>query len=112
MNEDDLDRLIEDLVEQGVLIRSVDDSGEEFYKVDPSAEDKFAQLWEEHVFEVRKAVSRLFMAGMVDVTFSEEGPLYDKVSLTEDAFDLDKVSQLSQENRDYLNALIKTFDED
>ena len=112
MNEDDLDELIDQLVEEGVLIRTVDESGEEFYKVDPSAEDKFAQLWEQHVFEVRRVVSRLFMAGMVDVTFSEDGPLYDKVSLTEDAFDLEKVSQLSEENRNYLTYLINTFDED
>lgn len=108
--DDEIDEMIEALVNDGILVRYVDESGEEFYKVHPSAEEKFALLWHEHVMSARKAISRLFMAGMVDINFSEDGPMHDRVCLMEDAFDEEKVSQLSEEDRAYLKSFIKTFD--
>ncbi len=109
--DDDLDDLIDALVEDGILIEYVAEDGEKFYQVSPKAEKYVPDLWEEHVKDMKKTLYRLFMEDMVTIEFSEEGPLHDRVSLTDSAYDPIKVANLNVFDQMYLKALIKTFDE-
>lgn len=47
--------------------------------------------------------------GMVDIMFSEDGPLQDSVTLTDLIYDEEAVSKMPVEDQMYLEYLIKVF---
>lgn len=111
-NHDEVDEFIAELIEQGLIIEHVDDeTGEKTYSVSNEAQTRAPTLWETHVDDLKKTLYRLFMAGVVTIMFSEEGPLMDTVALSELAFDEGTVSSLDFYDQQYLKHLINLFDE-
>ncbi len=111
VNPDDVDEIIEELIEEGILIEHIDpETGEKLYEVSREAESRAPDLWEVHTEDMRKAIYSLFMAGFVTMMFSEEGPMNDTVSLTDLAYDEVAIAQLDYFDQQYLKHLIKAFD--
>lgn len=112
VNHDDVDEFIAELVERGILLEHIDEAtGETMYSVSNDAAEKAPALWETHVDDLKKTLYRLFMAGMVTIMFSEEGPLADTVALTDLAFDKEAASSLDHFDQQYLQHLINVFEE-
>lgn len=107
--EDELDEFIQYLVDMGIIIEHVTSTGEKKYSVSKEAETFAPDLWEAHLLDIRKHIYKMWEYGIVNITFSENGPLEDRVSLTDLAFDEETVSKLSIPEKDYLDTLIKAF---
>lgn len=110
MDKDEVDNFIDELVAMGLIIEHINPStGEKSYEIPPDTKERAPFLWEIHMKDVKKAIYRMWQHGMVDITFSEEGPLSDVVVLTDLAFDKDAVDALPEVDRIYLEHLIKVF---
>lgn len=114
MFEDDesIDDFINELVELGMLIEHIDKiTGEKKYEITEKSKEFAPFLWESHLDDVKKSLYRQWQYGMVDITFSEEGPSSDLITLTDLAFNAEEVAKLPEDDRNYLNYLIKVFQE-
>lgn len=111
VNHDDVDEVIEMLLDLGLLIEHMGDDGEKLYEISPDAKEHAPELWEANADEVKKVIYELFMKGMVTIEFSNDGPLFDKVALTELAFDSAEVDKLEWHQKKYIEHLIKLFGE-
>lgn len=112
VNHDEVDEFIEELIEQGLIIEHIDElTGEKGYSISNEAQHRAPALWETHIDDMKKTLYRLFMAGVVTIMFSEEGPMMDTVALTELAFDEKVVSTLDFYDQQYLQHLINVFDQ-
>ncbi len=109
--QDELDKLIQDLVDAGAIDTKIDSrTGEVLYQFNENIETLIPELWEEHQKELKKMLYRLWEKGVVTIMFSDKGPLEDTVALTEDAFNPEVVNELSDMEYEYLKSLIYTFD--
>ena len=97
------------LLDLGLLIQHTAEDGEKLYEISPDAKEHAPELWEANADEVKKVVYELFMAGMVTIEFSDDGPLFDKVALTDLAADAAEVEKLEWHQKKYLEHLIKVF---
>lgn len=111
VNHDEVDDFIAELIEQGLILEHLDpDTGEKMYSISNKAQEQAPALWETHVDDMKKTLYRLFMAGVVTIMFSEDGPMMDTVALTELAFDEKVVATLDFYDQQYLAHLINVFD--
>jgi hypothetical protein len=105
MGEKEVNEMIDNLVLMGYLdVVGIDsDSGEFLYGVSPEIKKLIPQIAEELNEMFLKQVENLWTKGFVSMDVTEQNPM---VSLTELAFDQNKVDALSFEERNTL-ALIK-----
>lgn len=109
-NEDEVDKFINELIDMGLLIEHINDvTGEKSYEIPSDVKERAPFLWEIHMKDIKKAIYRMWQHGMVDIMFSEEGPLADVVTLTDLAFNKDAVDALPEIDKVYLEHLIKIF---
>lgn len=109
--QDELDKLIQDLVDAGAINTIVNpDTGETLYQLNENIEVLVPGLWEEHQKEFKAMLYRLWEEGVVTIMFSDKGPMEDTVALTEDAFNPEVVNKLSEIEKEYLKSLIYKFD--
>ena len=109
INHDDVDEVIEMLLDLGLLIEHIAEDGEKLYEISPDAKEHAPELWEANADEVKRVIYELFMKGMVTIEFSDDGPLFDKVALTDLAADAAEVEKLEWHQKKYLEHLIKVF---
>lgn len=111
VNHDEVDDLIAELIEQGLIIEHLHpETGEKLYSISNKAQDHAPDLWEAHIDDMKQSLYRLFMAGAVTIMFSDEGPMMDTVALTDLAFDEKTVETLDYFDQQYLKHLINVFD--
>lgn len=112
VNHDDVDEVIAELIDEGLLIEHVDEvTGEKTYSISNDAETRAPALWNANIEDLKKTLYRLFMADMVTIMFSEEGPMMDTVALTPLAFDAKARETLDFYDQQYLKHLINVFEQ-
>lgn len=108
-DKEDFDKVIEELVDAGLLISQLDDSGETVYLLAPDCAEKAPGLWQLFVEDLQKAVYRLWRQDMLDISFSEEGPLMDTIILTGLIDDTEAVNKLNTMDQIYLKEIVRAL---
>lgn len=108
IDDEEMNRIVDNLVMQGFLeIDGIDSSSGEFlYKVNPELYKIIPDLNEKLEAAFLDEVYNLWVKGMVNMDTTVENPL---VSLTENAFDEDKVSELTVEERHTLFLIMQAM---
>jgi len=110
-DDDELESLISQFVDDGLLIRHWDDNLKEYvYEVSVRAKEEAPELWAMHVKDLQRGLHRMWQKDFVDITFSENGYTEDKIILTEKAYDPVELNKLSVDDRKYISMLIQAFD--
>ena len=111
MEDKELEELISQFVDDGLLIKHWDDNRKEYvYEVSVRAKEEAPELWEMHIKDLQRGLHRMWQKDFVDITFSEHGYTEDKILLTEKAFDPVELNKLSKDDRKYISMLIQAFD--
>ena len=111
MEDNELEDLISQFVADGLLIEHWDDNlKEKVYEVSPRAKEEAPELWEMHVKDLQRGLHRMWQKDFVEITFSDEGFIHDKILLTEKAYDPEELNKLSVDDRKYVSMLIQAFD--
>ena len=110
-DDSELEELISQFVEDGLLIKHWDDNlKEHVYEVSVRAKEEAPELWDMHIKDLQRGLHRMWQKDFVDITFSENGYADDKIILTEKAFDPVELNKLSVDDRKYVSMLIQAFD--
>ena len=110
MTEDeDMEEYIDKLVKRGLLIEH-EEEGETIYELHPDIRHVEPAIWEQHIKDLRRGIERMWHLGLVDITFSDEGPGKDIIVLTDLAYDEEFLETISQEDRLYIKNIQKVFD--
>jgi len=110
MSEDEeLEEYIDGLVEKGLLIEH-EEEGEVIYELHPDIRHEEPEIWEQHMKDLRRGIERMWSLGLVDITFSDEGPGKDIIVLTDLAYDDDFLETISKEDRLYIKNIQRVFD--
>lgn len=110
-DDSEVEDLINQFVEDGLLIKHWDDNlKESVYEVSPRAKEEAPELWEMHIKDLQRGLHRMWQKDFVNITFSEHGYADDKIVLTEKAFDPVELNKLSVDDRKYISMLIQAFD--
>ena len=106
--------LIQALERDGLIVLEAPDTitGEPLFTLTPAGVEAFEmhETREEAIAAISKEVYALWQHGMVDVEFSPDGHAEDAVTLTEDAYDVEKVLVLPREVQVYLATIKRTFE--
>lgn len=107
-NDEEINQMINNMVLSGYLeIDGVDgDTGEFLYRVSPELYEKIPDLEEKLQDAFLDEVYNLWTKGMVNMDATKANPL---VSLTENAFDSEKVAELTVEERHTLFVVMQAM---
>ena len=111
INEEELNRIIDSLTINGYIeVEGIDpESGEFLYKVSDKLNEVIPN-WREKMTEAfLDEVYNLWVKGFVTMDMTSLHPI---VRLTEDAFDLEKVNNLSLEERTTLSTIMAAMKQD
>lgn len=80
-----------------VEVAGIDDNtGEFLYVFSPKIKEIMPELYKEHLNHVNKEIMNMWEKGFVDIDFLSDEP---SVILTEKAFDVEEISQLSKDHQ-------------
>lgn len=103
-SEDGMDRLMEDLIEEGYIYEvGIDDSGDPLYQTTEKFREDFPEMFAEQIAETNNTIYSLWMLGLVDVTVKEE--TNDWIVLTNEKTMNCDTSELTQEERNIIMQL-------
>jgi hypothetical protein len=107
-DDEEMNSIINNMVLAGYLeIDGVDgESGEFLYKVSPSLYDQIPDLGERLQAAFLDEIYNLWIKGMVNMDATKTNPI---VSLTENAFDEEKVAELTIEERHTLFVIMQAM---
>lgn len=96
--ENNENKVIDDLILSGALeVGGVDSkTGELLYVFTPKLKEVNPALYKEHINHVNSELMTLWENGFINIDFMSDTP---QVTLTDKAFDKDKISALSQEQQ-------------
>ena len=110
MSEDEeLEEYIDHLVERGLLIEH-EDEGQVIYELHPDIRHEEPAIWDQHIKDLRRGIERMWTLGLVNITFSDEGPGKDIITLTDLAYDEEFLKTISREDRLYIKNIQTVFD--
>jgi len=95
--------ILQYLVLNGALeAAGISESGEPLYNFTPKLKEVMPELYEVHQNSINNQIMRLWEMGFVNLDLFAESPI---VTLTEKAFDFDKISGLSEEDKFSINEI-------
>ena len=97
-NPKDLSNMIEKMILNGSLeVAGIDEkTGELLYNLTPKAKELMPAFYEEHINTVNGQIMNLWQKGYLNLELFDKDP---KITITQKALDLEKISQLSQEEQ-------------
>lgn len=92
------EEIMEMLISAGAMeLIGIDSEGGPLYVFTPKLKEIMPDLYEEHISYINQQVASLWDKGFVEVKFDDNGEFM--VSITENALDEEKLSELSKEER-------------
>lgn len=106
--EEDIDRIISDFIERGLIeVHGVDSTGEITYKMTEKCKEEYPELFEEHFSFVNQMAFDLWQNGYIEMKFDEnDGPM---VMLKDIDYEKDVFPNVGPEERYFLENMINFY---
>lgn len=109
MNNEDPDKLIDDLILDGSLeVAAINENGEFLYHFTDKLVTNRPDIHQEFMEMMWLGVRHMWMKGFIDMDITQEEPM---VRLTELAFDDNARKSLQKEELDFLDVVIRAYTE-